>query len=174
MKSKKLILSFIAIVTILLFVNILITHAQTWINLPPYNTLWPLWSSVLSPLNALGIPTPLVSSLKPDTILPVQPCLTWDPNLNYPWLLYNTPLGMTHYDPLFGIDLWPPAYLLDPFGIPLPINLSLIKGWSLLKPTSTSWLSATLPVANNAYYSSYPQFAPLLTTSLIAGLILVP
>jgi len=72
-----------------------------------------------------------------------KPGLTWDPNLDYPWLLYNTPLGMTYYDPLFGINLWPPAYLLDPFGGPLPIDLSLIKGWSLLKPTSTAWLANT-------------------------------
>lgn len=174
MNSKKFVSLFVVMVTIIFLVNIPIGQAQYWINLPPYNTLWPLWSSVLSPLNALGIPTPLVTSLTPDTILPVQPGLTWDPNLDYPWLLYNTPLGMTYYDPLFGIDLWPPAYLLDPFGVPLPIDLSLIKDWSLLKPTSTSWLAATLPVANNAYYSSYPQFAPLLTTGLITGLILVP
>ena len=172
LKKRKIYIYFIIFIISLIFIHTV--QSQTWVSIPPYNTLWPLWSSVLSPLNALGIPTPLVTSLTPNTILPVQPGLTWDPNLDYPWLLYNTPLGMTYYDPLFGIDLWPPAYLLDPFGAPLLIDLSLIKGWSLLKPTSTSWLAATLPVANNAYYSSYPQFAPLLTTGLIGGLILVP
>ncbi|MEW5803229.1 MAG: hypothetical protein AB1847_14120 [bacterium] len=144
-----------------------------WWPLPPYNTLWPLWSSVLSPPNALGIPQPIVTSLTKDTVLPVQPGLTWDPvNLKYPWLLYNTPSGMVYYDPLFGINLWPPSYLLNVLGAPLPLNLSTIA-WSTLLPTSTSWLQANVPVANSTYYTTYPQFAPLLTTSAIAGLTLI-
>ena len=104
-----------------------------WWPLPPYNTLWPLWSPLLSPPNALGIPVPIVSSLAPDTVLPVQPGLTWDSNYDYPWLLYDTPLGMVYYDPLFGIDLWPPDYLVSPFGVPLPINLSLIPGLGITR-----------------------------------------
>ena len=175
MSVKKLISLSVIILMISILVNIPLGRAQiNWWPLPPYNTLWPLWSPVLSPLDSLGVPQPLVTSLTPNTVLPVQPGLTWDPNLDYPWLLYNTPAGMVYYDPLFGIDLWPPAYLLDPFGAPLPIDLSLIKDWSLLKPTSTSWLSATVPIAGNAYYASYPQFAPLLSTGSIAGLFLVP
>ena len=84
-------------------------------------------------------------------------------------------MGVVYYDPLFGIDLWPPEYLLDALGQPQPINLSLIKGWSTLAPTKTSWLSATIPVANNAYYTSYPQFAPLLSPASVLGLTaLVP
>jgi len=81
---------------------------------------------------------------------------------------------MAYYDPIFGIDLWPPKYLLSPLGFPLPIDLSLINAWSTLAPTKTSWLTATIPVANNAYYSSYPQFAPLLSAGSIVGLTLAP
>ncbi|MEW5804771.1 MAG: hypothetical protein AB1847_21990 [bacterium] len=134
---------------------------KNWINLPPYNTLWPLWSPPLSPVNPLtGLATPIVSNLRPSTVLPVQPGLTWDPNLDYPWLLYNTPLGMAYYDPLYGIDTWPPDYLKDAItGLPVPINLSLILGWSSLLPTSTSWLSNNVPVANNSFINAYPAYA---------------
>ena len=152
MKRKIIFLSIICIMA--LFITQIPVNCPAVINwwpLPPYNTLWPLWSPTLSPPNALGTPVPIVSSLTTETVLPVQPGLTWDPNKKYPWLLYNTPLGMAYYDPLFGIDLWPPAYLRDPFGAPLPIDLSLVKGWSLLNPTSTTWLAATVPVANNVY-----------------------
>lgn len=166
----------IIIFAFILLAGISLSHAAatpTWWPLPPYNTLWPLWSSVLSPPNIFGIPTPIVSSLTKKTVLPVQPGLTWDAvNQTYPWLLYNTPSGMVYYDPLFGINLWPPSYLLSLLGTPLPLNLSTIK-WSSLLPTSTTWLSANVPTANNTYYTSYPQFAPLLTTSAIAGLSLI-
>lgn len=175
MNTKKSLFLCITIFLLIFLIKIPISHAQiNWWPLPPYNTLWPIWSPTLSPTNALGVPIPIVNSLTPDTILPVQPGLTWDPNLDYPWLLYNTPIGMVYYDPIFGIDLWPPNYLLSPLGVPLPIDLSLIKDWSLLKPTSTAWLTTTTPVANNAYYSSYPQFAPLLTPGSIVGLTLAP
>jgi len=181
-------------------------QAQYWINLPPYNTLWPLWSPTLSPVNPLtGLPVPLVNSLTPNTILPIQPALTMDPSINNPitkdpmtYLLYNTPLGMAYFDPIWGINLWPPRNLLDPiFGtVPLPIDLSLIKGWSTLAPTSTTWLLNNVPIGNNAYYNafstyavayevnqggtlgSYPLFASLLnpapayTSLLTPGLIL--
>ncbi|MGA1868674.1 MAG: hypothetical protein ACMUJM_09000 [bacterium] len=140
-----------------------------WWPLPPYNTLWPLWSPELSPINPLtGAPTPIVDDLEPDTVLPIQPGLTWDPDYSYPWLLYNTPLGMVYYDPLYGIDLWPPRYLLDIFGNPLPLTITLIDLGA--KPTSTAWLSTNIPIANNAYYTSYPRFAPLLTPATIVGL----
>jgi hypothetical protein len=182
MKSKKAISLGIITLSIIFIMKVstgvaaplLSTSTLNWWPLPPYNTLWPLWSPLLSPPNALGVPQPIVTSLTPDTILPIQPGLTWDPNLDYPWLLYNTPTGMVYYDPIFGIDLWPPKYL-NPFGVPLPIDLSLIAGWSTLKPTSTAWLTANVPVGNNTYYTTYPQFAPLLDTSGILGLpILLP
>lgn len=168
MRVRKILLQSIIICTVVLFVCIPLSHAQLdWWPLPPYNTLWPLWSPVLSPLNAAGVPVPIVNRLTPETVLPVQPGLTWDPALKYPWLLYNTPVGMAFYDPFFGIDLWPPDYL-NVLGIPLPINLS--SNWSTLAPTSTAWLSAVVPVANNAYYTAYPQFAPLATPASILGI----
>ncbi len=183
--SKRTLLStiilmiiFLAIVSLGQLAVVSTSHAAavttpTWWPLPPYNTLWPLWSPTLSPLNALGVPTPIVTSLTNKTVLPIQPGLTWDPvNRKYPWLLYNTPSGMVYYDPLFGINLWPPSYLRNILGAPLPLNLSTIL-WSTLLPTSTTWLAANVPVANSTYYTTYPQFAPLLTTSAIAGLTLI-
>jgi hypothetical protein len=143
--------------------GVLLPTAATanWINLPPYNTLWPLWSPPLSPVNPLtGLPTPIVSNLNPSTVLPVQPGLTWDPRLDYPWLLYNTPIGMAYYDPYYGVNTWPPSYLQDPItGLPAPIDLSLILGWAGLSPTSTAWLTSNLPVANNAFINAYPAYA---------------
>ncbi|MGA1868127.1 MAG: hypothetical protein ACMUJM_06220 [bacterium] len=133
----------------------------TWMPLPPYNTLWPLWSPALSPINPITLlPDPIVNSLTPNTVLPSQPGLTWDPlNKTYPWLLYNTPLGMAYYDPYEGINMWPPSYLLDPvLGTPLPIDLTLVVGWSTLAPTSTTWLALNVPVANSAYYNTYPSY----------------
>ncbi|MGA1869609.1 MAG: hypothetical protein ACMUJM_13815 [bacterium] len=138
-----------------------VVKAQTWAALPPYNTLWPLWSPILSPANPLtGVPTPIVNSLTASTVLPLQPGLTLDPRNDYPYLLYNTLLGMAYFDPLYGVNLWPPSNLLDPvLGTPLPIDLSLIKGWSTLAPTSTTWLTTYVPIGNNAYYNSYSAYA---------------
>ncbi len=146
------------------------SSAAYWTYLPPYNTLWPLWSPPLSPINPLsGLPTPIVSNLRPSTVLPVQPGLTWDPRMDYPWLLYNTPIGMAYYDPLYGVNTWPPSYLQDPIlGGPAPIDLALITGWSGLSPTSTAWITGTLPVANNAFINSYAAYAVAYET-LAAG-----
>jgi hypothetical protein len=158
-----LILTGVALVSASLVQAVLLPTAATanWINLPPYNTLWPLWSAPLSPTNPLtGLPTPIVSNLRPSTVLPVQPGLTWDPNVKYPWLLYNTPLGMSYYDPLYGINSWPPKYLQNSItGLPAPIDLSLILGWSALLPTSQSWLTNNVPVANNSFINAYPAYA---------------
>jgi hypothetical protein len=44
-------------------------------------------------------------------------------------------------------------------GLPAPIDLSLIKGWSLLLPTAQSWLTNNVPVANNAFINAYPAYA---------------
>ena len=157
----KLLLMGIAVVVCIGLINSPLAQSQYWTNLPPYNTLWPLWSPVLSPANPLtGLPSPLVSSLTRNTVLPVQPSLTWDPRQDNPYLLYNTLLGMAYFDPLYGVNLWPPTNLLDPIlGGPLPIDLSLIKGWSTLAPTSTTWLTAYQPIGNNAFYNSYATFA---------------
>lgn len=156
-----------------------------WINLPPYNTLWPLWAPPLSPINPLtGLPTPIVSQLNPSTVLPVQPGLTWDPSLDYPWLLYNTPIGMAYYDPFYGVNTWPPSYLKNPItGLPAPIDLSLVAGWSALSPTSTTWLLGNVPIANNAFINSYAAYAvayetlaggTLASLPLIAALVNPP
>ncbi len=132
--TKKLIYTLLISLVALVFAYSPIAQAQNWMALPPYNTLWPLWSPALSPVDAVtGLPTPVVASLTPSTVLPVQPGLTWDPSAANPWLLYNTPLGMVHYDPIGGINLWPPSYLLDTAGAPLPLNLPLV--YDLLPPT---------------------------------------
>lgn len=132
-------------------------YAQdNWVALPPYNTLWPLWSSVLSPVNATtGLPTPVVTSLAPKTVLPVEPALTWDPSLAYPWLLYNTPYGMAHFDPLYGVDFWPPSSLLDSAGAALPLTLP--TDYALLPPTDQLWLQQYVLPANNYFVQAYPN-----------------
>jgi hypothetical protein len=150
-----------------------IARAQNWAAMPPYNTLWPLWSPALSPLNATtGLPTPIVTNLAPGTILPVEPGLTWDPASANPWLLYNTPLGMAYYDPISGVNPWPAPYLKDAVsGLPLPLTLPL--GYNLLPPTSSLWLSSTLPLGNAAALSYLLPFAlPTSPLYLAAGAII--
>ena len=151
-------------------------QAQYWTALKPYNTLWPLWSPALSPVDPVtGKPVPVVNNLAPATVLPVHPGLTWDPTWPNPWLLYNTPLGLIFYDPLYGINQWPPDYLIDPTtGSPIPITLP--PGFPLLAPTDVSWLQNNLSTANTTYQLSYSQFAPTpastitLPSSLVAVL----
>ena len=99
---------------LILFIGIVlylpIAQAQYWVELPPYNTLWPLWSPALSPIDVIsGEPVPLVSSLASTTILPVAPGLTWDPSLPYPWLLYNTAASGVVSELPFNILLEPYA-----------------------------------------------------------------
>lgn len=147
---------------------------QYWAAMPPYNTLWPLWSQVLSTVNpTTGLVTPIVSSLEPNTILPVQPALTWNPALPYPWLLYNTPLGMIYYDVMFGINTWPHSSLIDPMtGGPLPIALP--ANYASLPPTDSTWVLNTVPLANELYQASYPYYNFLGTLSLPAIINLPP
>jgi len=136
-----------------------VAHAQNWIEMAPYNTLWPLWSPVLSPINDItGLPTPVVSSLFPNTQLPVMPALTWDPSMPYPWLLYNTLQGMTYFDPLAGINLWPAPSLLDSAGLPAPLVLP--PDYANLPPTDATWLANNVITANNNFLLSYPSFLP--------------
>lgn len=149
-----------------------VVYAQYWTPLPPYNTLWPLWSPALSPVDPVtGFPVPIVSALYPSTILPVQPGLTWDPALSYPWLLYNTPVGMAYYDPIAGINPWPPSYLVGSSG-PLPLTLPL--DYSSLAPTDSIWLTTNVPLANTAFIAYTGIVAPPLlpVTSLIAAPVL--
>ncbi|MGA1823377.1 MAG: hypothetical protein ACMUIP_01850 [bacterium] len=153
--------------TVLIFLIVIglvfpaITSAQNWIELPPYNTLWPLWSPTLSPVSdTTGLPTPIINSLAPSTVLPVMPGLTWDPSMPYPWLLYNTFSGLAYFDPLAGINLWPAPSLIDNAGLPSPLSLPL--GFADLPPTDASWLSNNVFPANNSYVLSYQSFLPTL------------
>ena len=123
-------------------------EAQYWQALPPYNILWPLWSPALSsPDPVTGVPTPLVTELTANTVLPVQPAVVWNPNLPYYYLLYNYvdsygnnllkfyDYGSLVITPTFVSDFpnWPPSYLLQVINlpidtyadIPLPIDLPL-------------------------------------------------
>ena len=146
------------IIVLAIFTGLLIyspiAQAQYWANLPPYNTLWPLWSPALSPIDDItGQPVPIVDSLASSTILPVAPGLTWDPSFPYPWLLYNTAAsGLAYYDPFTGINPWPAPYLQDDVGLPLPISLP--NDFASLSPIdygAISWLLTNLPIANNAF-----------------------
>lgn len=177
----------ILIFTILTFMIVTISclftftpvQAQYWAALPPYNVMWPLWSTILSPPNpATGLPTPLVPVLNRNTILPVQPALAWDPlqpgGSGMPWLLYNTPLalggGLLYWDVYYGMNTWPPSYMLDPAtGAPAPITLPL--GWSVYLPTKLDAYYWFLPIANSVYSFQYGvPIADLLTTADILGL----
>ncbi|MGA1825451.1 MAG: hypothetical protein ACMUIP_12400 [bacterium] len=135
-----------------------VAFAQNWQALPPYNTLWPLWSPALSPADPVtGVPTPLVSNLAVDTTLPLMPGLTWDPAIAYPWLLYNSPAGMVYFDPLFGIDSWPPKGFVHGT---TPVPIALPPGYSALAPTPSATLKNLVPLANLSYISAFPTLTP--------------
>ncbi|MEW6381738.1 MAG: hypothetical protein AB1611_19340 [bacterium] len=165
-------LFFILIVVGFSLINFSSVRAQNWQALPPYNTLWPLWSPALSPVDPVtGMPTPIVSNLARTTVLPSQPGLTWDPAWPNPWLLYNTPSGMLFYDPLYGINPWPPSYLVDPTtGAPVPISLP--SGYAALLPTPATWIQTTVPIANPTYLAAYPSYAPPSPLPISTALLL--
>ncbi len=151
-----------AVVAIGLVLSSSLVYAQVinWVALPPYETLWPLWSPALSPIDPVsGDPTPIVTNLSKNTVLPCQPGLTWDPAWQNPWLLYNTPAGMLFYDPLYGINPWPPNYLVDPV-TGLPLKIKLPSDYDYLPPTPSSWILTTVPIANSTYLSAYSAYAP--------------
>jgi hypothetical protein len=156
-------------------------QAQNWVSMPPYNLLWPLWSPALSPTNPLtGLPTPLLSSLTSNTLLPVQPVLLWDPVIrDFPYMLYNVPQplgsGMVFFDQYYGLNPWPPSYLTDPVtGLPLPVTLP--TGFATLSPTALDPLADYVTLANLYFLSGYPSvlfptsLSRLLTTADIWGL----
>lgn len=109
-----------------------VVQAQNWQAIPPYNILWPLWSPTLSPVDPVtGIPTPILSQLTSNTVLPVQPVMGWNPNsfewpmaITMPWFFFNGPTGLTYFDVLYGLNPWPPPSFLDPAGAPIPITLA--------------------------------------------------
>ena len=157
--------SIIFICFIIFFCLILIPPAQSqnWESIPPYNTLWPLWSPILSPVDATTqLPTPIVNSLNRFTILPYQPALTWDPYMPYPWMLYNTPFGLAFYDVTQDdVFMWPPIHLVNWLSFE-PSPISLPAGYSAYPPISTTFLSEYIPLANEAYTDQYGVNAFLL------------
>lgn len=163
--------TFIAII----FIGTPLVQAQYWEALPPYNLLWPLWSPVLSPVPATGmpIPVPLITSLDNTTILPVQPVLAWDPAQQYPWLLYNTPAsfggGLIYFDAFYGLNPFPPPYLLDAAGLPAPVALPV--GFSGLSPTELNDFAPYVSIGNLLFANRYPvDITTLLTAANIWGL----
>lgn len=158
---------------VILIAGIPLAQAQYWEALPPYNILWPLWSPVLSPLNPMAEPVPLLASLDQTTALPLQPVLAWDPAQQYPWLLYNTPniLGGTliYFDPFYGLNVFPPPYLIDDIGLPAPITLPV--GFAALPPTGLNEFAPYVSIANYIFSDIYNVgFLTLLTASDIWGL----
>jgi len=159
-RMKEVLSLAIVMIGVVLISSLLYAQTINWVALPPYETLWPLWSPALSPVDPVtGDPTPIVTNLSKTTVLPSQPGLTWDPAWQNPWLLYNTPSGLLFYDPLYGINPWPPAYLVDQAtGLPLPITLP--SDYDYLPPTPASWILNTVPIANSTYLVAYSSYAP--------------
>ncbi|MGA1844005.1 MAG: hypothetical protein ACMUIS_05530 [bacterium] len=143
-------------------------QAQNWVALPPFNTLWPLWSPTLSPVDPLtGMPTPVVTDLSTGTVLPIQPGITWDPDLATPYILFNGPEGLVYWDGLLGgIKPWPPSTLQISVNIAgiiwtlPPTPLVLPAGYADLPVTAPLWLLENVPLAFNYYLYTYPQFIP--------------
>jgi hypothetical protein len=138
LKGKKYL---IILLTFLIIAGLVISQtviAQLWTNLPPYNILWPLWSPTLSPPDPVtGVPTPLISELSSSTILPVQPVLGMNPYTIespmgdlFPYLFYNSAVGVQFFDLFYGLNPWPPPNFLDAAGAPVPLALPI--GWSYL------------------------------------------
>ncbi len=163
------------------------TEAQLWQALPPYNVLWPLWSPILSPADPVtGVPTPLITELRKDTVLPVQPALVWNPDLPYFYLLYNYTnyYGTTvkYWDPTeypaIGVyngaiwQDWPPKSLLqiiNPFintYVSIPAALSLPVGYeNLITIDPYLWLNWFVPFANVAWEDWFAIDPDLLTAA---------
>ena len=154
------------------------TEAQYWTLMPPYNVLWPLYSTPLSPIDPVtGLPTPIVSELTANTILPVQPGIAWDPCQPTPWLLYNRPPsfggGLLWFDWQYGLNPWPPSYLKDPItGAPAPITW--LGTWTTLEPWDAHHFEFYIPLANATYALAYGLFGQpyldLLTAAQLFGL----
>ena len=172
------------IFTALLLISSPVVQAQYWQAIPPYNLLWPLWSPALSPADPVtGVPTPLLSSVTRNTFLPIEPILLWDPVLRtFPYMLYNIPQplggGMVFFDQYYGLNPWPPSYLIDSAtGLPNPIALPV--GFGALSPTALDPLKDFVTIANLYYLAQYPpglfatSVSGLLTTAEIWGLPLL-
>jgi len=165
------VMEFIILIAVLIFCATSI-NAQNWSALPPYNLLWPLWSPALSPVNPItGLATPLINELTANTVLPAQPGLIWDPAAfpkGPPWLLYNVPTsfgsGLVYWDLLYGLNPFPPSYLLTTSGLPIPITLK--PNYSALLPTKTKGFASWVDVANILYASTFDTSTLGLLTAL--------
>lgn len=149
-------------------------QAQNWQALPPYNILWPLWSPILSPPNPVtGVPTPLLTELAWDTILPVQPVLGWNPNsfswpmsITMPWLFYNGPTGVVFFDVLYGLNPWPPSTFIDPAtGAPIPITLA--PGYTFSPLPDLKETQYIFSLGNLTYLTAYAAMLGVSPTSLL-------
>jgi hypothetical protein len=173
-----LILFFTFLIIAVFLFNTQTALTQTWQALPPYNILWPLWSPLLSPVNPItGLPTPLVSELSRNTILPMQPCLGLNPNNpivtpmgDYlPYFFYNTPTGLAYFDVWYGLNPWPPSSFVNPVtGAPIP--LSLATGYSFLplpnlRGAEFGWI---VDVANLSYLAAYGAALAVNPASLLS------
>lgn len=173
---KKRSILFYIIIFLILVMGFLIPHltqAQNWALMPPYNVLWPLWSPVLSPPDPItGLPTPHVPTITKNTILPVQPAIVWDPTTSI-WALYNMPLalgsGLLYFDLTYGLNPFPPSYLLDSLtGALKPIALPL--GYSVYLPVALKGFEYFIPLANLTYIAQYGlPISPFLTSADIWG-----
>ncbi|MGA1794213.1 MAG: hypothetical protein ACMUIL_00015 [bacterium] len=168
-KSGIIVFAFMAVLFLTAIPSL---QAQYWTALPPYNLLWPLWSPVLSPVDATtGLATPLITSLSSATVLPIQPALVRHYWLDYPWLIYNTPVaaggGLSVYDALWGFNPFPPPGLLGPLGTPLPAPLPL--GFGALEITDPDEFSFLVNAGNLAYLAAFPTTGVPLTSLLTAA-----
>jgi hypothetical protein len=102
----------------------------------------------------------------------VQPGLTWNPNLNYPWLLYNTPVGLSYFDPFYGINFWPPPSLVNDTGAAAPILLPDL--FSTLPPTDPSWLQQNVLFGNSYFLQAYPSLLATADPALLIAAATVP
>ncbi|MGA1826454.1 MAG: hypothetical protein ACMUIP_17505 [bacterium] len=176
-------ISFICMV--ILCIPVRKSEAQLWQALPPYNVLWPLWSPVLSPPDpASGLPSPLLTSLTKDTVLPVEPALVWDPSLPFFYLLYNdisygeptlkyfdATWGIfNYYDPFFT---WPSEYLTTIYDITsgfltVPNPIVLLDGYqTLFTFDPLQWINFWVPLVNTEYQYYYGLNPNILSASAL-------
>lgn len=173
MKKEKMV-TIMALLLAIILLSSLSAESQSWKIMPPYNLLWPLWSSVYSPPDPLtGVPTPLLNEVTSNTLLPVQPIYLFNPNgyefpMGYiqPWLLYNSPAGVVYFDVVYGINPFPPSELLDPVsGLPAPIALPL--NWSTLVIPPLSLALYLFELGNLSYMIAYGNNLGVNPSSLL-------
>jgi hypothetical protein len=71
---------------------------------------------------------------------------------------------MAYYDPIGGINLWPPRILTNLI-TGSPINITLPANYSALLPTPSWWILSNVVAANWSYLVAYPSFSTALPTT---------